>query len=436
MSQDAIANLLRQRVGFDAKIIGDRKIARAIEHRRAVCHATNTDTYLKTLESSSQEFNQLVEQIVVPETWFFRDRKSFDFLISFVRSEWLLKSGTTKLRVLSVPCSTGEEPYSIAIALLEAGLSTKRFSVDAIDISQHALAKAQQATYGKNSFRGGDWVERSRYFQPVEDKYAVRSFVRDVIQFRQGNALNELGFTQSKYDIIFCRNLLIYLEDSACQQVLSSLHNLLSAQGLLFVGASETAKVPGDRFSYLRQSFTFTYRKTDAVLPQSVSLDPSDAKLERTTIKAVTSQIPPQFKQSSTHSGLTQINYSSIKTSQSQTVTAASTDPSSKLDLQQARQLADAGHLKAGIDYCKTYLEHNPTDVEAYALLGTLYQAIADSKQAERCFQKALYLHPHHYETLVHFALLKEARGDAIGAKRLQQRLQKQHAKSSTHQNR
>lgn len=427
MSQAAIANLLSQRVGFDAKIIGDRKIARAIEHRRAVCHVTDTDAYLKALRSSSQEFDQLVEQIVVPETWFFRDRKPFDFLVNFVRSEWLLKSGTTKLRVLSVPCSTGEEPYSIAIALLEAGLSTKRFSVDAIDISQQALAKAQQATYGKNSFRGEDWVERSRYFQPVGDKFAVCSFVRDAVHFRQGNALNDLGSIQSKYDIIFCRNLLIYLEDSACQQVLHSLHHLLSPQGLLFVGASETAKVPSDRFSYLRQSFTFAYHKIDAALPQPVVSTPLNNSLEHTKTKVVTSQISAQFKQSSNHSILLDTNQHSTKPLESWTGVPSSPSTSSKLNLQQAKQLADAGHLEAGIDYCKTYLEHYPTDVEAYALLGTLYQATADSNQAERYFQKALYLHPNHYETLVHLALLKEARGDAIGAKRLHQRIQKQH---------
>lgn len=104
MSLDTIATLLNQQVGFDAKIVGDRKIARAVENRRAVCGLPNINAYLKVLQSSPAEFNELVEQLVVPETWFFRDRKPFDFLVNVVRSQWLPKA--TKLRVLSVPCST------------------------------------------------------------------------------------------------------------------------------------------------------------------------------------------------------------------------------------------------------------------------------------------------------------------------------------------
>ncbi|HEY9662820.1 MAG TPA: protein-glutamate O-methyltransferase CheR, partial [Allocoleopsis sp.] len=355
---ETIAALLSKRVGFDAKIIGDRKIARAVKHRRVACNLPDIDAYLKTLQSSSQEFNELVEQIVVPETWFFRDRKPFDFLVNFARSEWLLKPGTPKLRVLSVPCSTGEEPYSIAIALLEAGLPVNRFSIDAIDISERALVKAKRAIYGKNSFRGEDWVNRDRYFQPIEDKYTVCPIVRNAVHFRQGNVLNELVSTQSHYDIIFCRNLLIYLEDSACQQVLNTLHNLISTQGLLFVGASETGKVMGDRFSYLRQSFTFVYRKIDPVSLPSLSVN-----LEKTSVRnTIQSSIPSapssrRITYNSSHSSKQNLPSRAIKTS-------SNNHPSSP-DLQQARQLADAGHLTTAINCCKTYLESYSTNAEA-----------------------------------------------------------------------
>jgi len=219
---EAIASLLSKRVGFDAKIIGDRKLSKAIQARQRLCDLPDISAYCKALQQSPEEFDQLVEQLVVPETWFFRDRNPFDFLIKFVRSEWLPKSGGSKLQVLSVPCSTGEEPYSIAIALLEAGLNINQFSVDAVDISQQALDRARQAIYSKNSFRGADWVDRNRYFQLTNDRYTVCPNVRNAVKFRQGNLLNELalikiGLVRTKYDIIFCRNLLIYLENSACQ---------------------------------------------------------------------------------------------------------------------------------------------------------------------------------------------------------------------------
>jgi chemotaxis protein methyltransferase WspC len=96
------------------------------------------------------------------------------------------------------------------------------------------------------------------------------------------------------------------------------------------------------------------------------------------------------------------------------------------------RYLILRGDLLSAIDCCKTYLESHLTDVEAYALLGTLYQATANPEQAERYLQKALYLQPNHYEALMQLALLKESQGDTTSAGLLQQRIQKlQHSNTT-----
>lgn len=413
--------LISQRVGFDARIIGSRKISRAVENRRVACRLRNIEAYLTVLQSSPQEFSELIEQLVVPETWFFRDRKPFDFLVNFVQTQWLAKSGAPKLRVLSVPCSTGEEPYSIAMALLEAGLSVNRFSVDAVDISHQALTKAQRAIYGKNSFRGEDWVERNRYFQNVDGKYSVCSLVRNTVNFRQGNLLNEVATISRKYDIIFCRNLLIYLEDVACQYVLNTLYQLLKPEGLLFVGASETGKVSSDRFAYIRQAFTFAYRKIDTVPDQS-----SKATLEPIETKPVLAQASTQPV---SHLDVKAIastrRHAPLASAKHQISVVPPIHSLQNVTLQQAQQLADAGNIASAIHCCKTYLESHSTHAEANALLGTLYQATADYEQAEHCFRRALYLQPNLYEALMHLALLKESRGDAIAAERLRQRIQK-----------
>jgi chemotaxis protein methyltransferase WspC len=404
MSLATIATLLRQQVGFDRKIIGDRKISSAVEKRRVACHLPNVDAYLRVLQSSPQELDELVEQLVVPETWFFRDRKPFDFLVEFVRSQWLPKAGAAKLRVLSVPCSTGEEPYSIAIALLEAGLSANRFSIDAIDISRVAIAKAQRARYGKNSFRGVDWVERSRYFQAVEDKHEVSSLVRKAVKFQQGNLLTVFAKSPAKYDIIFCRNLLIYLENAVCTQILNTVHRLLLPQGLLFVGAAETAKVPCDRFVSLQQSFTFAYCKAQPKIAPERLIPPSQPEKRNAVY-------PRAFTAETVRLA--------------QCTTAKQSLDSSSIALQQAKKLADAGHLEAALQRCQACLEQQRENVEAHILLGTLYQSSANDEQAEQCFRRALYLQPNSYEALMHLALIKEARGDTIATQRLQQRIEK-----------
>lgn len=427
-SLETIAALLSKQVGFAPKLIGDRKLARAVQTRRLACNLPDEEAYLKLLQSSPQELDELIEQLVVPETWFFRDRKPFDFLVRFVRSEWLMKPGIPKLRVLSVPCSTGEEPYSIAIALIEAGLPLNRFSIDAVDISQNAIAKAQRAIYGKNSFRGEEWVQRDRYFQPIGDKYTVSPIVRSAVNFRQGNVLHELSLVQPQYHIIFCRNLLIYLEDSACRQVFNTLHGLLTPEGLLFVGAAETGKVLSDRFCYLGQSFTFAYRKVDplsssTVRSQPVSLSSNAERSERSKVKTTE-------KQPSTAVSVPkpQANVSPGRQPSPQTVEPPKPvlfSPTLDFSLQQAKQLADVGQFLDAIHCCKTYLESYPTSAEAYLLLGTLYQAKRSDEQAERCFQKALYLQPNCYEALMQLALIKESRGEAIAADRLRRRIQK-----------
>ncbi len=452
-----ILALLNQQIGIAPHILGDRKLTKAVESRRLACRAADAATYLRLLQTSPQEMEQLVEQVVVPETWFFRDRKPFDFLVEFVRSEWLQKPNPTKLRVLSAPCSTGEEVYSIAIALLEAGLSEQQFRVEGIDISHLALAKAQQGIYGKNSFRGEDWCDRRRYFQPVQDRYQDRyevlPQVRRSVTFRRCNLLDPaFGQAASRYDIIFCRNLLIYLEDAACHQILNTMYELLSWNGLLFVGGAETAKVPRDRFVFLRHSFTFAYRKLPPQLHPPLTRNPkppsSDIPLLTSINRALSvprspiqsspiKSLPIQSSEIKTTnikpSNLPQTSIKhptksrlpaapNIQTRPDQTTPVQST---AAADLQQAKTLADMGQLAAAITQCQAYLARDSTNPDAYALLGTLYQASADHQQAEHCFKKALYLHPTHYEALMQLALLKESQGDAIAAARLQQRIQK-----------
>jgi chemotaxis protein methyltransferase WspC len=436
MTLNPVAAILSQRVGFDARTLSDRKLSRAIEQRRRAGNDATLDEYLQRLQTSTTELHELIEHLVVPETWFFRDRKPFDYLMNIVRSDWLPSGGSPKLRLLSIPCSTGEEPYSIAIALLEAGLSPHRFSIDAVDISQQALTKAQQASYSKNSFRGNDWVERSRYFQWVEGRYVVNPVVRQTVQFRQGNILEQQASIQPKYNIIFCRNLLIYLEAVACQQALQILHGLLYPRGFLFVGASETGKVPGNQFEYLRQSFTFSYRKRDVALTQArQAVTPQKrAYLYPTKSSSLENEFGSPLHRAAHHSdAATRENRTeeSLLNSGSRNHLEAQVRPNlpeiSAIhpELEKAKKMADAGHFDAAIHACKNYLESHILDVEAYILLGILYQAIAQDDQAERCYQKALYLQPNCSGALIHLSLLKQSRGDTVAAQRLQQRLKK-----------
>ena len=122
-----IEHLLREVIGLDANSIGSGAIHRAVRLRMKVRGLREVDDYLGYLSKSPIERTELIESVVVTETWFFRDPESFCALVRLVKEEWLPEHPAGILRILSVPCSSGEEPYSLVMALLEAGLRPERF---------------------------------------------------------------------------------------------------------------------------------------------------------------------------------------------------------------------------------------------------------------------------------------------------------------------
>ncbi|MFI4914163.1 MAG: CheR family methyltransferase, partial [Steroidobacterales bacterium] len=121
MAYSEIEKLLKHVTGLEAASLGSGAVERAAQARAAAC-ALDVRSYLERLRTSATELQTLVNVIVVPETWFFRDLEAFAALGRIARDDWLRARPQQTLRLLSLPCSTGEEPYSIAMALLDAGI--------------------------------------------------------------------------------------------------------------------------------------------------------------------------------------------------------------------------------------------------------------------------------------------------------------------------
>src|SRR5580765_8903571 len=147
---EQIEKMLREKMGLNAASIGSGSIQRVIRLRMKGLGISDATAYRELLTRSRAEWNELVEAVVVTETWFFRDPEAFSVVVEAARAA---APGTT-LRVLTIPCSSGEEPYSLAIALRDADVPAERVRIDAVDISSRALARAKSGTYSKNSFRG------------------------------------------------------------------------------------------------------------------------------------------------------------------------------------------------------------------------------------------------------------------------------------------
>ena len=420
MIQAKIESILQERMGVAASILGSNEMARSIEKRRLACKLPDLQTYLQKLQTSAQELDELIELVIVPETWFFRDTKPFIFLENYIKSEWTLNKSKSSLRLLSIPCCTGEEPYSIAMTLLNAGLSPNQFLIDAVDISKKSLIKAQQGLYSRNSFRGDDLAFRSHYFIEVGDKFQLCDRVKNTVNFIHGNLVaSDCLSDKSPYDLIFCRNVLIYFEQKERQRSMVNLERLLADRGLIFVGHAETGQVSSSIFEPMRHSLAFAYRKIAQNNPQFQPQ--SSQQIEGLLNKNKYSQNNPKF-------GLkTTVN--SHPSMPKQVATKIFLPGEQKINLLpiitllSIRELADTGRLSEATKLCETYIQQNSTDVEAYVLLGQIYQGQSMEIQAEKSFQKALYLEPNEYNALVHLSLIAENRGDTAKAALLKRRI-------------
>jgi chemotaxis protein methyltransferase WspC len=406
-----VEHVLKRTMGLDAASIGSASVERAVRIRMSACQTRDLPAYVEQLRSDQTELQELVEAVVVSETWFFRDREAFTAVARIAR-ESALPSPADGMRLLSLPCSTGEEPFSLAMALLDAGLPSSRFRIDAIDISERALNHARRAIYGKNSFRGGDLAFRDRYFAPRPEGYHLADQVRRSVRFAPGNlfAGDFLPGTEI-YDVIFCRNMLIYFDGPAQAHVIGVLTRLLTTNGVLFVGPSEASLLLNPDYVSTRIPMAFAFRKAARVA------------LEQATPTKAIPVGPRSTARRRTVSPLRAVSGSSAD--RPAVVPQATAAGDAKPEIHEIRRLADGGHLVEAARHCEEYLRAGEPSAEVLHLLGVIRDAAGNQAEAGDYYRKALYLDPNHHEALVHLALLLGKRGDAAGAKVLNDRVRR-----------
>lgn len=390
-------------MGLDVASIGASAIERAVRHRQQACQLPDVHAYSEHLRGSQAELQELIDVVVVPETWFFRDRESFAALARVVRDELRSASAGGPLRLLSVPCATGEEPYSIVMTLLDAGLPAERLRVEAVDICERLLRHARRGVYGNGAFRGADLHFRSRYFEPAPGGgYLLGESVRRHVQFQQGNLLSaDFLPGAARYDVIFCRNVLIYFDRATQARALAVLSRLLTPAGMLFVGPAESGVVLEHDFQSAKLPLAFAFRKAPLPRPrpETVRILPVARARPRlhppaSAAPLASAPLPPRLP---------------------------SLDRPVELD--EARALADQGAFDEAAERCDVYLhKHGPT-AEVCFLLGLVRDAGGRASEAEAWYRKALYLDQHHADALLHLALLLERHARPTEARVLRQRL-------------
>ena len=357
-----VAEMLRRETGLDAAALGPNVISRTLRGRMTALGLTDETNYCTHALANPAEWAELVEAAVVSETWFFRDPAAFRTFLDLyrqtagrsqesaggvTRSAFCVPSSELRPppRILSAPCATGEEPYTIAMTLLDAGVPAENIALDALDLSQRALARARAGIYTRNAFRGDDLTYRERHFmvektneeQPqaagdeggakdtsfrvprsasrLETAWRLHPRVRGCVNFFQGNLLAPVASSEFRaesasalnpqpstirppYDFIFCRNLLIYQDQATQARTVGRLRELLAPEGVVFFGPAEVAIASRHGFTTLGVPLAFACRMRKAagsrLNPEAGSRKPKTANqtAELSTLNPPASTIP------------------------------------------------------------------------------------------------------------------------------------------------
>jgi chemotaxis protein methyltransferase CheR len=257
-----------------------------LQRRLRECQLDSFYSYYRLLISSNgkEELSKLLENLTVNETSFFRNKAQLDLFHKHVLDELLHKKQSRRdyaLKVWSAGCSTGQEPYTIAMLVCDAlayyylrnslpitTISPRplvpppwRVEVMASDISYSVLRAGQEALYSETQMATVDYSYRLRYFDKVGDRYAVKKAVKEMVHFDFHNLKTE--YLPQRNDVIFCRNVMMYFDEAEQRRLIDKFYRCLNPDGFLFVGHAESLFGLSDRFRMIHQNNGTAYQKIE-----------------------------------------------------------------------------------------------------------------------------------------------------------------------------
>jgi chemotaxis protein methyltransferase CheR len=210
------------------------------------------------------EFDQIYDLVTTNETYFFREPAQLTAFADEIVPEILERKTVKKIRIWSAGCSSGEEPYSIAMLLNESGYYDRAaFEIFASDINQQVLAKARRGHYRESAFRATDGPLRDKYFSRNEDgSWHIHDDIRNRVSFGRLNLYDEPRVSLLGHlDVIFCRNVIIYFDDQSKKVVVSNFFNRLTDNGYLLLGHSESLISLSTQFKLRHLKNDMVYQK-------------------------------------------------------------------------------------------------------------------------------------------------------------------------------
>lgn len=368
----------------------------AIVTERLTALGGSEAAYIAELERSPDEVDRLIAGIAVPETWLFRYPRSFELLLEFL--EGRLAAGASTVRMLSVGCATGQEAYCMAMTALQAGWPAERVSVTGLDRNREFLRLAEVGAYGASSVRTEMPPWAMRYLSRQGDAISIDAAARAVVRFRRAD-ITEPGALRGDgpQDVVFCRNLLIYLNASSRGRLLDAICAELAPGGMLFVGHAEQVLRGDTPLRHVSVPHAFALERAGE--PKIGATGGSARKTEHRPAPGRAAAWSEPVRRADP--GLTA------------PAARALPEASMEASIEGARALADAGRTSEAEAMIRGFVAKRGPSAAALELQGMIRMSVNDSPGAKRLFEQAVYLEPQRPTALLQLALLSERAGEA-----------------------
>ncbi|MBT2786129.1 MULTISPECIES: protein-glutamate O-methyltransferase CheR [unclassified Halomonas] len=377
--------LVHQRCGLHLEGLAEARLFRAVASLQASTGLTDTTQLLTRLTSDTALFDQFVSQLTVNETYFYREPDALRWLVNRYLPE-RLATEEPPLSIFSAGCSSGEEPYSVAMMLFEHfGERAKAlFNLTGGDLDHQVLAKARQAVYGGMAFRALSADFKARYFSPYKGRFKLHESLRQWVTFCPFNLLNaEESSPGGPFDVILFRNVSIYFDQQTRRRIHQQLGQLLAPNGILLCGVSETMGNDLGVFELVEAEGVFYFRRAEppTAVPHSPPLlmgdesadgsgDSASKELEPANSDALAPAAPSE-----------------------QTTEKAQTDAISH-PLQTAHQLLNQNAFDDAATLLEALLKQQPWSIDALVLAGLVARWQQQPHQAYDYFKRAIYVAP------------------------------------------
>jgi chemotaxis protein methyltransferase WspC len=396
MSGSTVRQWLLEHTPLEPSLLEGAGFAALVAERIATVARGDESLYIAALGQSPDEVERLTAGVAVPETWLFRYPSSFELLVDVLRHQSAAKS----LRMCSVGCATGLEPYSMAMAAVHAGWSPDRVRIDAFDRNPEALAIATAGIYGPAAIRGEIPGWATGFLERVAGAIRIDAGIRAMVRFTQIEVT--ASGIQGPYDVIFCRNVMIYLSAPARTRLVREICAALAPGGVLFVGHAEQFIRGEPTLRPVAAPHAFALQRVDGVVEPRGPLGRTPTKIDATEASSkLLASVRPSPRPSPV-----------APTRAVVPLAAAPSAVERRDDLLDARALADAGRMAESEAVVRSLIAHRGPSAGALELLGLIRMAANDVPGAKRLFQQSVYLEPERAASLLQLAMISERAGD------------------------